>query len=217
VTFSLLIRDPDTSALGGAVVTAGPCVGGYVLHGASGVGFVLTQGYSTNVFYGQDGLSALAEGNSADAVCRMLVSGDPGQARRQLAVMDWHGRTGVHSGSDNDAWCGHIVRRNLVATGNRLAEPGVLEAMVDAAEGSGDLHERLMKALRAGLEKGGDVLGVGSAALKVCYANAPPLDLRADHDQRPIEQLETLRDACLERSYLDFLARVPRLTDRGRS
>jgi uncharacterized Ntn-hydrolase superfamily protein len=181
------------------------------------VGFVLTQGFSTNVFYGQDGLCALENGLAADEVCRSLVMSDPGRERRQLAVMDWSGRTATHSGTNNDPWCGHFARRGLVVAGNRLAGRSVLEAMMEAAETPGHLDDRLMKALQAGLALGGDTLGARSAALKVCYADAPPLDLRADDDAIPIERLEALRGACRTTHHLAFLQRLPRLTDRGRS
>jgi uncharacterized Ntn-hydrolase superfamily protein len=62
-----------------------------------------------------------------------------------------------------------------------------------AAAAAEPLAERLLLALEAGGERGGDVRGTRSAALKVMAGEVFPLvDLRADDHDRPVAELRRL-------------------------
>ncbi len=85
-----------------------------------------------------------------------------------------------------------------MAIGNVLADPGVGRAMVAAFEEAADepLAERLVRALEAGRDAGGEEGETASAVVVV--ARDPGLrhvDLRVDRDARPVEALRTLWDA----------------------
>ncbi len=73
----------------------------------------------------------------------------------------------------------------------------MIEAMAQAFENSrGVLAERLIKALAAGQESGGDKRGKTSAALLVAGRNQkeilPLIDLRVDDHPAPVDQLKRI-------------------------
>ena len=88
MTYCIVATDEINNAMGGAVATGGPCVGGYVLHASPGVGFIATQGFSTNTLYGSKGLKLLEKKIGAAEVCRKLIEEDVGREFRQLVVLD---------------------------------------------------------------------------------------------------------------------------------
>ncbi|MEO1551360.1 MAG: DUF1028 domain-containing protein, partial [Pseudomonadota bacterium] len=83
--------------------------------------------------------------------------------------------------------------RDVIAAGNLLADEGVPQAIVDGFEGApGALGNRLLAALRAGLEAGGEAGPIHSAGLQICDAVPWPVaDLRCDWTERcPIDAIE---------------------------
>ena len=57
---------------------------------------------------------------------------------------------------------------------------------------SASIGDRLIAALRAGEKAGGDSRGLMSAALLILPPDSPPLTLRVDFDETPIDRLELL-------------------------
>ncbi|MDH5462509.1 MAG: DUF1028 domain-containing protein, partial [Candidatus Bathyarchaeota archaeon] len=91
-------------------------------------------------------------------------------------------------------WKGHLIDKDYVVAGNLLAGGRVVEAMAQAFENSeGLLADRLMNALEAGQEAGGDKRGRVSAALLVASnkRKGTPhiLDLRVDEHKNPVAEL----------------------------
>jgi hypothetical protein len=88
----------------------------------------------------------------------------------------------------------------VVTQGNLLASDEVYESMVDAyASSTGDLAERILAALRAAEDAGGDARGSQSAAIKVVSgqrSDAPweetLMDLRVEDHVDPIGELARL-------------------------
>ncbi|MDF1522793.1 MAG: DUF1028 domain-containing protein [Trueperaceae bacterium] len=81
----------------------------------------------------------------------------------------------------------------VVAAGNLLAGPAVLDAMATAFTAGPDdeLQVRLLAALAAGQAAGGDKRGKQSAALKVVdREDYPFIDLRVDEHADPIPELQ---------------------------
>ena len=80
MTFSLLARDPETGAIGGAAATGSLCVGGWVLRGNLAGGMSASQGMAPSTFWGEDVLDFMAAGNPAkkaiEAVTRPILEGD---------------------------------------------------------------------------------------------------------------------------------------------
>jgi uncharacterized Ntn-hydrolase superfamily protein len=95
-----------------------------------------------------------------------------------------------------------VSGKNFAAQGNILTSPGVPEAMAKTFAGrAGNLASRLLTALAAGQEAGGEKRGMESAALLVVRPgggyggnNDRWLDLRVDHSDNPIDDLGRLLD-----------------------
>lgn len=195
-TFSIVAYDEETESWGIAVQSRVVGVGAVVPWARAGQGAVATQAYA-NVAYGPDGLALLAEGMSAMEVVSALVEDDEGRATRQVGVVDAQGRAAVFTGVDCMDWAGHRVGDGYCVQGNILAGAGVVDAMAEAYEMSeGDFGDRLIDALEAGQEAGGDRRGRQSAALYVVKAgggyaggNDRYRDIRVDDHETPIAEL----------------------------
>jgi len=205
-TFSIVGYDSVTGEVGVAVQSRVFSVGNGVIWGEAGVGVVATQAI-VDVSYGPQSLELLRQGLSpADVVERVLANDpDPQPERwtklgRQLAVMDAQGRVAVHTGPRASEWAGHKVGRHCSAQGNILAGPDVVEEMVRAfEETTGHLSLRLLAALEAGQEAGGDRRGMQSAAMLIVREgggvwlnNDVVLRLQVDDDPQPIQELRRL-------------------------
>src|SRR6185436_7032163 len=109
---------------------------------------------------GRKGLDLLEQGVSPQEAIERLLSDDKGRERRQLGMIDMKGRAAAHTGKENGAWSGSRQGRNYTVQGNILVGPEVVDAVAasfESTEGTGmPLAERLIRALEAGQEKGGD-------------------------------------------------------------
>src|SRR5260370_26089167 len=109
--------------------------------------------------------------------------------------MGGSGGGGVDSGSQALGIAGTAVGADCAAAGNLLARTEVPAAMVAAFEAaSGHFAARLLEALRAGAERGGEAGPVRSAGLLVVReVSWPIVDLRVDwSDVDPIAALTAL-------------------------
>jgi uncharacterized Ntn-hydrolase superfamily protein len=177
-TFSLCAIDPATGEAGVIVTTRVPFVGRAVPWARAGVGAVATQAW-TVVEYGRQGLDLLEEGAAPREVIERLLAEDKGRESRQIGMIDMQGRTAAHTGKENGDWAGSRQGRNYTVQGNILVGREVVDAVADhfeSTEGSGmPLAERMILALAAGQEKGGDRRWglFQSAAIRVADPNDP--------------------------------------------
>jgi uncharacterized Ntn-hydrolase superfamily protein len=200
MTWSILVRDPATGALGAAVATRFFAVGALCIHVEGGVATLATQAL-INPMYALHGMTRLRAGEAPEAVAATLLGGDAGQGHRQLHMIDAAGRIAQHTGADCVTWCGAVRGVDVSVAGNMLAGPAVVEATLAAFQhGEGSLAERLLTALEAGEAAGGDKRGKQSAALKICTRDPyPDLDIRADDHPDPLAELRRLHRVSLER------------------
>ena len=200
MTFSLLVRDPATGALGAAVASKFFAVGALCIHVEGGVAALATQAL-INPMYAARGLALLRAGEAPDNVVKAMTLPDPGRDQRQLHVIDAQGRIGQHTGVGCVTWAGHVRGADVSAAGNMLAGSRVVEAMLEGfGRAQGSLAERLIAGLEAGEAAGGDKRGRQSAAVKVCVADPyPELDIRADDHPDPLAELRRLHRVSLER------------------
>lgn len=198
-TFSIVAYDPGTGELGVAVQSKFLAVGAAVPWAKAGVGAVATQSYA-NTAYGPEGLKLLAQGLPPEAVIQRLTSPDPDKDLRQVGIVDARGRAAAFTGAKCFPWAGHLIGENFACQGNILASGKVVEAMAEAfARTRGTLAERLLSALEAAQDAGGDRRGQQSAALLVVKEkggyggfNDRYVDLRVDDHPRPIEELKRI-------------------------
>jgi len=198
-TFSIVAYDPENGDLGVAVQSKFLAVGAVVPWARAGVGAVATQSWA-NTTYGPEGLRLMAEGLSAQEALRKLVEADEERAMRQAGIVDAHGNAAAYTGEECFEWAGHIVGKGFACQGNILVSEETVQAMAQAFEESeGELAERLVAALEAGQEAGGDSRGRQSAALLVVREkggyggfNDRYVDLRVDDHPTPIQELKRL-------------------------
>jgi uncharacterized Ntn-hydrolase superfamily protein len=218
MTYSILARDAETGAIGGAATTGSLCVGGWVLRGAPGAGMSASQGSAPSTFWGEDVLGLMRDGRSATEAVAEVTGRDPGRAHRQLAALDPRGGTGHFTGAESLPACGAAQAGQTVAAGNLLGAEGVPEAVLAGfAAATGMFSSRLLAALRAGQAAGGDSRGLLSAALLVFEPGRPPLTLRVDLSEDPLSALEALHARATSGSYHDWTYWVPVPEDRFRT
>jgi uncharacterized Ntn-hydrolase superfamily protein len=200
MTWSILVRDPATGALGAAVATRFFAVGALAIHGEGGVAALATQAL-INPIYAAAGMARLRAGEAADDVAAGLLAGDAGRDHRQLHMIDARGRIAQRTGEDCVSWCGAVRGTDVSVAGNMLAGAAVVERTLEAFQhAAGSLAERLISALEAGEAAGGDKRGKQSAALKVCTRDAyPDLDIRTDDHPDPLRELRRLHAVSQER------------------
>lgn len=210
MTFSILSRDPETGAIAGAAATGSLCVGGWVLRGDLAGGMSASQGAAPSTFWGQDVLKEMAAGFTAEIAVQTITARDKGRSFRQLSALDLQGGSGVFTGDDNQDWKGAIQFPDGVAAGNMLANAGVLSAMADEyISARGPLGEKMLAALVAGEQAGGDFRGLMSAALLVLQPDRAPITLRIDYAENPINALQDLHRRATSGDYADWARQVP--------
>ncbi len=208
-TFSIIAYDSDLGEFGVAVQSRAFRAGAVVPHAKANVGALATQAMA-NLSYGPKGLALLDQGLSAPEALQRLLAEDELREHRQVAIIDAHGRIAQHTGRECLEWAGHISRKNWAAQGNILASPEVLEAMGEAFERTeGLLAEKLLAALEAAQEAGGDRRGQQAAGLLVVRPNAyfdgpfdRLIDIRVDDHPQPIRELRRLLGMSLPSVYL---------------
>jgi len=195
-TFSIVALDPQTREMGVAVESRYFSVGSVVPWGEAGVGVVATQSFA-NPDFGPQGIGAMRSGLNAIQAASALVTNDESRDVRQVAMLDAAGNVAVHTGQKCVAVATHLVGDGFSVQGNMLTNEGVLPAMRDAfLTAPGDLAGRLLAALVAGQDAGGDVRGQQSAALLVVGGQrlekpwlGKELDLRVEDHPEPIVEL----------------------------
>lgn len=190
MTFSLLARCTQTGAFGMVISSSSPAVAARCAHARAGVGVAATQNI-TDPTLGPKLLDALAAGADAAQAMAQVTATAPHIDYRQLMVVDRHGNTAAHCGSRILGNWGIAQGAGVIAGGNLLAHDRVPQAMVDGfTAAKGPLGDRLIAALLAGRDAGGEAGPVHSAGLLMVDRESWPVaELRIDwaDDARPID------------------------------
>ncbi|MEE2765236.1 MAG: DUF1028 domain-containing protein [Candidatus Neomarinimicrobiota bacterium] len=198
-TYSIVAFDPETGQLGVAVQSHWFSVGSLVPWAKAGVGAVATQSF-VKVEYGPDGLKLMEQGFTANQALEKLVATDEGEAVRQVAMIDINGNVAAHTGNRCIYAAGDQQGKNYSVQANLMEHETVWPTMANAFENSsGDLADRMMAALIAAEEKGGDIRGKQSAAMLIVTGEPTGvpwkdkvLDLRIDDHPEPLRELRRL-------------------------
>ena len=190
MTFSIVARCNRTGQFGMAISSSSPAVAARCAHVRAGVGAVASQNV-TDPALGPMLLDLMESGLSAPDAVGAVAAGRAHIDYRQLLAVDRAGRTAIHSGRQVLGNWGQAQGKDCAAGGNLLAHDAIPTAMVTSFEGAaGHLGDRLMVALEAGLQAGGEAGPVHSAGLKIADRLAWPLvDLRIDWADDPIGML----------------------------
>jgi uncharacterized Ntn-hydrolase superfamily protein len=216
MTFSVVARCPRTGQYGVGIATYSPNVGARCPAVVPNRGAISVQAVANPELL-QMARRLLADGVGAEKVLQELASADPYPQLRQIAVVDVYGRAVAATHAPNPKWAGHHVGDGYVCAGNVLAGPQVVEAMAAAFEADPglDLAERLVRAVEAGRDAGGQPEGQNSAALIVCDRQPfPVVDLRVELNDAPEAELRRLWDwfapmvpYYVERAYAESVPR----------
>jgi uncharacterized Ntn-hydrolase superfamily protein len=203
VTYSIVARDTETGHLGVAVQTFNLAVGTWVPWAEGGVGAVATQALAERS-YGPLGLGLIRGGKTAPEALSSLLATDSKRDFRQVSMIDHHGNIGTHTGKRCFPEAGSFIGDSFCTQANMMARNTVWDAMADAYRAAkGDLGERLLAALDAAQGEGGDIRGKQTAALLVVdgkWTPIPLIDLRVEHDPKPLAELRRL--LRLHRAYM---------------
>ena len=191
MTFSVLGYCAKTGKAGFCQATSTPAVGWRISDVVPGKGVVTVQAHGD---YRQLQLakSLMAMGHSPAKVLKELSESDKYFTHRQIAVLDFHGNSAVSTGAKARPWAGEIAGTDYVATGNVLVGEQVVRAMSDAFKASTkeELEERLMRAVEAGRDAGGQEEGQTSCARVVWERHEFPIvNLRVDVSAEPIAEM----------------------------
>jgi len=234
MTYSIIALEAGSGVYGAAVQSHWFNVAHTVPWVRSGVGAVVTQGRA-DPSYGWLGMEAMAGGIDSGTALERLLSADPDADWRQVAFIDKAGDVAVHTGERCVRYASHHVGDGWAVLGNLLSTDRVVPAMAEVfASARGSFHERMVAALEAAEEQGGDLRGVQSAAIRISSSadsdREADVDLSvADHpdpigelkrllavDQayRELGQADTALDAGDQVAAISHLGRVGSLTDR---
>jgi uncharacterized Ntn-hydrolase superfamily protein len=202
MTFSIVARAADGGALGVAVASKFLGVGAAVPAALADVGAVATQSYA-NLAYRPQALALLATGVPATETVAGLIAADAGPVdHRQVGVVGTEGDGATFTGPACHDWAGGAAGDGFAIQGNMLAGPQVVEQMRKtwlAGTAQTRLAYRLLDALHAGDQAGGDRRGRQSAALLVVakglgYGGTSDVlvDLRVDDHPDPVTELARL-------------------------
>lgn len=209
MTLSLVARCEETGRFGVAVCSSSPAVGARCAFTRAKVGAAASQNI-TDPTLGKYLLDLLGIGMSAPDALQRITNRRNFISYRQLLVVDKEGRSAVYSGSNALGIAGTFKAPNVAAAGNLLANEEVPAAIGKAfLDSEGDIGDRLITALKAGLEAGGESGPVHSAGMQICQMlNWPIVDLRCDWTEGcPVVELEKLW-AIYEPQAHDYVTRA---------
>lgn len=194
MTISISALCPESGQLGIAISSSSIAVGARCPWLLPGVGAVSSQNITLPAL-GPQILAGLEAGLPPEQALKQALGEDRFSDYRQVVVIDASGESAVFSGEHTLGIWQVAQGENCVAAGNMLANPQVIIAMTAAFEGAtGELASRLITALQAGIDAGGEAGPEHSAALKVVEDYAwPVVDLRVDWaEEDPVTALEAL-------------------------
>lgn len=196
MTLSLLARCPDTGQFGMVITSSSPAVAARCSHARAGVGVAASQNV-TDPALGPVLLDHLAQGMTAAKAIEAVVTTAPHTAHRQLMLVDRQGGTAFHCGASMLGIFAVAEATKAIAGGNLLANAGVPRAMLTGyAKATGSFGNRLIAALRAGRDAGGEAGRLHSAGLLIVDTLSwPAADLRCDWSEDcPIDSLAAAWD-----------------------
>ena len=208
MTYSVIARDPVTGRIGIAVQSHWFAVGRIVPWARAGVGGVAIQA-NGDPRLGPKSLELMSGGRTATEAIASLMVNDPRQGVTQIAMVDAAGNVGAHTGAGCFPEAGHISGEDWSVQANLMARPTVPEAMArayDEAHPRMQFVDRLLAALQAAENEGGDLRGRQSAAILIVESgDAPRVDgcgdvvvnVRVDDHADPLGEIERLAKLAL--------------------
>ena len=198
MTYSIIAKCSETGQYGVGIQSHFYAAGNACWANA-GVGAVVTQAMAL-IDHGPLGLKLMAEGKSASEALSERLAVDPDSEIRQVAMLDSKGRVAAHTGSVTIPAAGHVMGEGFSCQANLMWNDTVPQEMADAFENSkGDLADRLLTALFAGQNAGGDIRGMQSGRILVVDSKIMDkewegilVDVNVDDHSDPLKEIERL-------------------------
>ena len=181
MTFSLVARCSKTGMFGVAISSSSPAVASRCAYTRSGVGAVASQN-ATDPTLGPMTLDYIQKGLSAKEAVEEVKRNSQFLEYRQILAIDKNGQTANHTGANSLGIWAEYTGKNVISGGNLLANKNVPKKIVHGFENeTGHLGDRLIYALKSGLNAGGEAGPLHSAGLQICDdVSWPVVDLRCD-------------------------------------
>ena len=198
MTYSIIAKCSDTGQFGVGIQSHFYAAGNACWANA-GVGVVVTQAMAL-IDHGPLGLKLMAEGKSAPEALSERLALDSDSEIRQVAMVDSNGRVAAHTGSVTIPAAGHVMGEGFSCQANLMWNDTVPQEMADAFENSkGDFADRLLTALFAGQNAGGDIRGMQSGRILVVDSQIMEkewegilVDVNVDDHSEPLKEIERL-------------------------
>jgi len=194
MTFSIVAADREREEIGFAIASC--CWdAGQVCMARAKVGAIASQAQGNMAFLSQF-FDARAEGLEPAAILEQFKTSDERIEHRQIGLITPDGPGLSFTGDQCASWAGHRAGDDFACQGNILVGPEVIDSMGEAFERTGGrLHERLLAALVAADNAGGDRRGKQSARLLVARQGAGQpgtdtfLDIRVEDHDEPVQEI----------------------------
>jgi uncharacterized Ntn-hydrolase superfamily protein len=198
-TFSIVAFDPQTGAIGAAVQSRSFAIGSLCLWAGAATGAVVTQSF-LNVSFGPVGLEFLSRGETPVQVIERFKHRDDRMEFRQVALVDRKGDVVTFTGRQCIPEALGRSGKHFAVQGNVLPAAEVVDRMAEGYESAaGSFPRRLLAALTAGQQAGGDTRGSRSAAMIVEQEDrgrmdygSRSIDLRVEDHPDPNAELTRL-------------------------
>ena len=193
MTFSLVARCAETGMFGMAVASSSPAVSARCAHVRAGVGAVASQNV-TDPSLGPKMLDLLESGLDAQSALAEIKRTVKFLEYRQILAVDHLGNIAIHSGENSLGIWTQAEGEDVASGGNLLANDQVPTAIISGFTlATGHIGDRLLAAMRAGLDTGGEAGPIHSAGMKIVdTVSWPVADLRCDWtDECRISAVET--------------------------
>ena len=191
MTFSLVAKCEKTNMFGVAISSSSPAVASRCVYTRSGVGAVASQNV-TDPTLGPKILDYIQKGLSAKEAVEEVKRNSQFPEYRQILAIDKNGQTANHTGANSLGIWAEYSGKNVISGGNLLANENVPKKIVHGFENeTGHLGDRLISALKSGLNAGGEAGPLHSAGIQICDdVSWPVVDLRCDWTEEcPIEAI----------------------------
>jgi uncharacterized Ntn-hydrolase superfamily protein len=171
----------------------------------------------TNPEYPIKGIDLLKKGNTLKYVFDSISKTDKYSYYRQVAMIDSAGNTLGFTGNTikSFSYAGTLKGYGYVVLGNSLSNDTVLQAIESVfINSSAPLYKRLLSALKAGQEAGGQLTGKMSASICVKKSGQTGFnetDYRVDFSETPFKDLQNLVD---KKSGISMLRKANRTEDK---
>lgn len=206
MTFSITAIDREEEKTGVAIASVFPAVGA-VCPWVSDRVALSSQSWDAGAAYGEPALEMLDHDLTLSTAAEALIEDRAGGEGTQLHGIELSGETFAYTGEKCDGWAGHRVEADHTVAGNMLAGAEVVDEMSRAfREADGPFEERLLTALEAGEEAGGDKRGDNLSAALLVHAEPSKLyqNLRVDEPGSPIKGLWAAYQAAREQEEADY-------------